>query len=124
VIFMVKRSRLSSKIVKPIYRNLRFGRTKKVLGIPTRDISGEEQGRYYGGFNKFSGTEFLMKIHYALENPSAFKKIWGMVKAKYGLSEFDWSFIRDEEDPALLRKYLVIADEATGGKYPWMKGGK
>jgi len=121
---MVRRSRLSR--TAPIYQRLRFGRLTKFKGIPTRSISGEYAEPVFGsGFMKFSATEYLMKIRHGMSiSPAAFNKIWGMVKNKYGLTEYDWSFIRDEHDPVLLKEYLRIADEATGGKYPWLKGGK
>lgn len=121
---MVRRSRLSR--TAPIYQHLRFGRMTKFKGIPTRSIKGEYAEPVFGsGFMKFRATEYLMKIRHAISISSvAFNKVWGMVKDKYGLTEYDWSFIRDEDDSKLLKKYLKIAEETTGGKYPWLKGDK
>jgi hypothetical protein len=125
----MKRTRLSRKgskarkdrLPEEVYRNVTIGKPYVWHGIRTWDVEGESN--YHGlGFFRFSGTEFLMKIHHAMEvHPEAFREIWGMVAKKYGLTEYDWSFIRDESDPEQIKKYLVIVSKYHKGKFPWEK---
>jgi len=118
---MARRSRLRHDVR---YRKLRFGKRRMVRGVLDRSISGEEFDPAYArispDWGRFSGLENLMKIEFAMLNyPEVNKQVANMVMKRYGLSEPDWSFVRDEEDPEQIKKYLAIVQKHHKGKFPW-----
>jgi hypothetical protein len=98
-----------------IYRNVKI-KGKKITGESSFD-----RGK---NWFRFEGNKDLMKISEGMENTKAFNQIWNIVRKRYGLTEFDWSFIRDEEDNKLIKKYLKIVSKYHKGKYGWETSAK
>jgi hypothetical protein len=94
-----------------IYRNVR---------TRGKNVWGEESWDKGKSWIRFSADKNLMKIREGIEeHPQAFNEIWKIMSKRYGLKEFDWSFIRDEEDNKIIKRYLKIVSKYHKGKYAW-----